>query len=87
MTKEKPSKTVIMGFSFLVTGYVAMLIIFMSALFSPEKTVVIRIDAYAEAYIEAVLMVLSLICVPFFIREVVRKRIVVPFWMRKEYKK
>ena len=85
--EEKPSKAVIAGFCFLVTGYVVMLIIFISAMFSPAKTVVIRIDAYYEAYIEAVLIVLSFFCVPAFIREVVRKRIVIPFWMRKAGRK
>lgn len=84
---EKPKKRVIIGFVFLVTGYLAMLIIFLNAMFSPAKATIIRIDAYSEAYIELAMIIVSLICVPIFIREVVRHRIVVPFWMRDEYRR
>lgn len=87
MTQVTPKKSVIFGLIFLVMGYVAMLIIFLNAILSPAKMTIIRIDAYSEAWFELAMMAVSLFCVPMFIREVVRHRIVVPFWMREEYRR
>jgi hypothetical protein len=64
-------------------SYVLVIILFLHALFSPAHTVILRINGFGEAFLEAIFVILSLFAVPVCIKELVQLRVIIPFWRRK----
>jgi hypothetical protein len=75
------------GLAMLVVSWILVIALFFHGMFNPTHIVAIRINAHFEMYVELIIIFLSFIFVPLFIKELYDKRVISILGYKKEVNK